>query len=277
MTTASTLGHLHDPPLTLPSFGAFLQHLREHARTDRPRGGMNRAELATVAQRSLSYITKLEQGRAQAPSPLVIDSLADALGATTSERRHLHNLSRYRPAATIPTPDAQKPLSDETKLFVDGLAPQISALFDYAWNVQYGNSEYRRLFRRIDEAGNLLIWLFEVPESRRIIVEWEDEALITVSWVRSLMVAENADENIFSSLLDRLSRSREFRTMWDRNDVALTRDRPETILRDLDHGMQITVRSHVLRWPDPARGMQLYLGVQVNSQHGQPGTTTTER
>lgn len=249
----------------LPSFGAFLQELRERARTDGRTGcGMSRAELAIGARHGVSYIAKLEQGKARDPSPAVVDDLATALGATEVERRHLHDLSVYRPSDDTSSPGVPE-VAAANRAYVDALAPAISGFVDELWNVLYANSEYRRVFRHIadPDVANVLTWFFFVPESRRIMIEWEREALLTVSWLRALMVRGQVGAATVAPLLDTLARSREFVAMWRRGDIALSRHKPEMLLRDLDLGKVLHLQAQVLTWPDVSGVLQLYLGVDV--------------
>jgi transcriptional regulator with XRE-family HTH domain len=51
--------------------------------------GLRREEVAQLAGVSLDYLARLEQGRAQSPSPSVLASLARALRLTDDERAHL--------------------------------------------------------------------------------------------------------------------------------------------------------------------------------------------
>lgn len=246
----------HAAAVAMPSFGAFLHVLRL-------RRGMSRAELATRAERGASYITKLEQGHARGPSSKLVEDLAAALGATGVERQHLHDLSVYRPHHTDqPVPTV---ISDANKAYVDGLVPAISGFVDDTWNVLYANSEYRRVFRHIadPDVNNVLVWFFFVPESQRIMVEWEREALLTVSWLRALMVRGHFGEQTVEPLMTKLVQCPEFNTMWRRGDVALSRHKPEMLLRDMDRGRTLHLRAQVLKWPVVDSALQLYLGVDV--------------
>jgi transcriptional regulator with XRE-family HTH domain len=61
--------------------------------------GLQRQELAQLAGVSFDYVTKLEQGRASAPSASVLDGLSRALMLSRAEREHLFNLAgRQDPA-----------------------------------------------------------------------------------------------------------------------------------------------------------------------------------
>lgn len=55
--------------------------------------GLRRDEVARLANMSVEYYTRLEQGRAGNPSPEVLESLAEALRLDRSERDHLVDLA----------------------------------------------------------------------------------------------------------------------------------------------------------------------------------------
>ena len=59
--------------------------------------GLRREELSDLAGISVDYLVRLEQGRADSPSPQVIAALALALQLTNSERDHLYRLARLVP------------------------------------------------------------------------------------------------------------------------------------------------------------------------------------
>ncbi|MEV1296157.1 helix-turn-helix domain-containing protein [Pseudonocardia sp. NPDC049635] len=254
------------PALELPSFGSFLRQLRERAPSGHRRGGgMSRAELATLAGRGISYITKLEQGEAHSPSFELVESLADALEVTDAERQHLHDLRTHRrDTCCEPRPSAET-ITPANKAYVDNLVPALSSFVDDAWNVLYPNSAYTRVYRHIDDPtiSNVLLWFFFVPESRHIMVEWEREAQLTVAWLRGLMVGNHLNGVDRTDLIQRLSRSSEFRRMWTEGGVALGRHKEEMLVRDLDRGTVLHLRAQVLKWPNPASSLQLYLGVDV--------------
>ena len=57
--------------------------------------GLRREEVAQLAGVSVDYLARLEQGRAQKPSPSVLASLARALRLSTDERSHLLRLAGH--------------------------------------------------------------------------------------------------------------------------------------------------------------------------------------
>src|SRR3954470_19987091 len=63
--------------------------------------GLRREELAALAGISADYLTRLEQGRATAPSTQVVESLARALRLADTERDLLYRLAGH----AAPGPD----------------------------------------------------------------------------------------------------------------------------------------------------------------------------
>lgn len=56
--------------------------------------GLRRSEVAALADVSVEYVTRLEQGRDRHPSPQVLSALADALRLAPSERVHMYQLTK---------------------------------------------------------------------------------------------------------------------------------------------------------------------------------------
>ena len=56
--------------------------------------GLRRAEVAALAGVSVEYVTRLEQGKDRHPSAAVLGALAGVLRLSSSERVHLHRLSK---------------------------------------------------------------------------------------------------------------------------------------------------------------------------------------
>jgi transcriptional regulator with XRE-family HTH domain len=90
------------------SLGAMLRVWRDRlspAAVGLPAGGARRAvglrreELSDLAGISVDYLVRLEQGRAENPSPQVAAALARALQLTNTERDHLYRLARLVPPA----------------------------------------------------------------------------------------------------------------------------------------------------------------------------------
>jgi PAS domain-containing protein len=94
--------------------------------------GLRREELAALAGVSVDYIVRLEQGRAQNPSPQLLGALARALRLTDEERDHLYRAAGAAPptAGLVPrhiTPGVQR--------IVDRLGDVPLAVFTATWDI----------------------------------------------------------------------------------------------------------------------------------------------
>lgn len=92
--------------MTTPALGRFLRArrdattpqsvgLRGNARRRVP--GLRREEVAMLADVSVDYHVRLEQGRETGPSAQVLDALADALALDDDGRGHLYRLAGLAP------------------------------------------------------------------------------------------------------------------------------------------------------------------------------------
>ncbi|WP_433259776.1 helix-turn-helix domain-containing protein (plasmid) [Streptosporangium sp. CA-135522] len=254
-----------------PSFGDYLRHLRrsttppgfDPGEPQASREPLSRAKLAVAAEVGMTYLTRLEQGRADNPGREVVDRLADALDVNEVVRQHMHDLVAYTHAdsvqsnTSVPEPE----LTSEERQQVDWLHPHLAGWVDSAWWVQYGNREYCRIYRHLAEVGNVLTWFFAVPESRKIMVEWEIEARLTVAWLRTNMVRRIHDP-AFGRAFEELSRFPEFVRMWNRREILMGRHSPHMRVRDLDNDIELTLLANVYPHPDPTRSVQQYVGIK---------------
>ena len=218
---------------------------------------MRREELATLAGVTVSWLAKLEQGRAHAVSPEVLASLARALDLAGAERLHLFALAGYRvdehgSVASHVTP--------ALGALLDQLEPNPAYLLDRCWNIVAWNDAEARLFPRLETFGaatpNLLELVFLDDDLDALMTDNDVERARLVSQFR-LHRAEWPDEPDIDAVLDRLRRSSaRFADLWDARDVApfvSTRrlfDHPRAGRLELDHhrlavldqpGMQLVV------------------------------------
>lgn len=251
-----------------PSLAGYLRHLRKNGHEARRRGRLSRTELAAEAGIGVGYVTKLEQGVALNPSHEAIEGLAEALGADSLERQHLHDLAAYHQAlgTTTRNTDEDYEITEMMRTYVDHLAPNLAGFVDDAWNVLYANSEYSRIYRNIDNPaiGNVLTWFFREPRSREIMVDWETEARLTVAWLRALLV-RRPRSRLFEPLLRQLSDSPDFVRMWEMQEIFMGRHTHYMYVHDLDWGKAVMLVAQVYDWPNPTKAIQLYLGVRLDA------------
>ena len=104
--------------------------------------GLRREELAQLAGISADYLTRLEQGRATAPSAQVVEALARALRLPTPERDQLHRLAGH----AAPGPDVvPSRVTASVQRLLDRLAGTPVVVYDASWTLVLANAPYDAL------------------------------------------------------------------------------------------------------------------------------------
>ncbi|MEH1167900.1 helix-turn-helix transcriptional regulator [Micromonospora sp. CPCC 205539] len=113
--------------------------------------GLRRSEVAALADVSVEYVTRLEQGRDRRPSAQVLAALANALRLTWNERLHLHRLTKAadpgfncRGHAT-PTGEVRPTV----QALLDRLEPTPAVLLNQLGDILAHTVGYERLVRPI--------------------------------------------------------------------------------------------------------------------------------
>lgn len=253
------------------SLGAFLRGLRE--RTDRShvplrlaaksrrKKGMSREEVAKLAECSSSYIEKIERGVANNVSSDIVLAVTHAVGASDQHVAHALTLAGDEPWGMASSMDDPSITADQ-RLYVDSMSPHLAGYVDLAWNILYVNDEYRRVFRGIEEYGNVLYWLLECPEAKTIMQDWYEETHLTVTWSRSLSVLQSIREE-YDRVFARLDHIPEFREMYYGADPTIGREDPTMLICDPDDGSEFGLSVNLWSPPAAAAGWQMYLGVRV--------------
>ncbi|WP_436794654.1 helix-turn-helix transcriptional regulator [Actinospongicola halichondriae] len=245
--------------------GAFLRSRRARLEptdfgfpTGRRRGvGLRREELASLAGVTVSWLAKLEQGRAQAVSADVLDAIGRALRLDDTERGHLFGLAGFQPADVDAGPVA---VTAELRALVERLHPSPAYLLDRAWNMVAWNEAEAALFpslhRHRDEPPHLLDLVFCDDDLAQLMADHDEELVRLVAQFRLHRAAWPNDPAI-EAVVDRLTEtSSRFTQLWTAGDVAsftTTRrlfDHPVAGRLELDHhrlavldqpGMQLVV------------------------------------
>lgn len=230
--------------------------------TDRRRAqGLRREELSSLAGVAVSWLAKLEQGRANAVSPDVLGALAQALRLDGAERSHLFALAGFR--ADRVDPQAPR-VTPALRALLDALEPNPAYLLDRAWNIIAWNEAEADLFPGLlahDGAPNLLDLVFCDEALARLMVDHDAECVRLVAQLR-VHSAEWPDDPELVDVVERLeSASSEFAELWAAHDVSpfvTTRrvfDHPTLGRLELDHhrlavldqvGAQLVVYTHAI-------------------------------
>ena len=130
--------------------------------------GLRREELASLADISVDYLVRLEQGRASNPSAQVLAALSRALRLTTEERDHLYTVAGQAPprrsAITTHVPPSVQRL-------IDRLADLPVAVYDPAWTIITWNPAWAGLMgdpSAVSGRDRNLIWRTFTGTSTRV-------------------------------------------------------------------------------------------------------------
>ncbi|WP_433385452.1 helix-turn-helix transcriptional regulator [Actinoplanes sp. CA-142083] len=104
--------------------------------------GLRREELAGLAGISADYLTRLEQGRATAPSAQVVEALARALRLPDSERDLLYRLAGHVAPGLDVVPSRVTP---SVQRLLDRLAHTPVVVYDASWTLVMANAPYDAL------------------------------------------------------------------------------------------------------------------------------------
>lgn len=196
--------------------------LPESASPRRRTPGLRREELAMLAGVSVDWYIRLEQGRAERPSPAVLDGLARALRLTDDERRHLYALARAeRPPLDSPCDEA----ADVSLLRVlRALPADVPAIvLGRRWDVLAWNDGATTLLVPFDQyppqRRNLMELTFLDSTYRDRYVDWAAVAEETVANFRA-SVGRHLDLAEVQDLVAHLSEnSKQFAQWWQQHHV----------------------------------------------------------
>jgi transcriptional regulator with XRE-family HTH domain len=111
--------------------------------------GLRREELAALAGISADYLTRLEQGRATAPSAQVVEALARALRLADPERDLLYRLAGHAAPGRDVVPSRVTP---SVQRLLDRLAQTPVVVYDASWTLVSANAPYDALM------GDTSVW-----------------------------------------------------------------------------------------------------------------------
>jgi transcriptional regulator with XRE-family HTH domain len=182
--------------------------------------GLRREELSQLANVSVDYIVRLEQGRTRRVSRTVLDALADALQLTADERVYLATLAdvatRTRaPAKPDATPQLRQLLEDMHHIPAMIVYRRMHVL---AWNRGAATllTDFAALPAR---ERNLVRLMFLHDAFRSLYPDWSRAARDAVAVLR-MEAGRHPDDPDLIALVGELSiRDHDFRTWWTSHPV----------------------------------------------------------
>ena len=184
--------------------------------------GLRREELSQLANVSVDYIVRLEQGRTRRVSRPVLDALADALQLTSDDRGYLATLAelgRTTPTRALAKPQVTPPL----RQLLDDMHA-IPAIVAYrrmdilAWNS--GAAALLTDFGALPpRERNFVRLLFLDDALRSLYADWPQAARDAVAVLR-MEASRHPDDPDLIALVGELStRDADFRTWWSSHPV----------------------------------------------------------
>ena len=193
------------------------------ASTGRRVPGLRREEVAQLAGVSLDYLSRLEQGRAENPSPSVLASLARALRLTDDERDHLFRLAGH----AEPRPGTiDRHIGPGVHRLLDRLADVPVMVMDASWQVIDRNALASALLGDLSDSSGRdrnVAWRHFTRANSRIVrsehEQRETDAEIAAD-LREALGRYPADEHLASLVDDLRAASPRFAAVWEEHPVA---------------------------------------------------------
>jgi len=191
--------------------------------------------VAVLAGVGTTWYTWLEQGRDVTPSADALFRLAQALQLDPTERQHLFDLANLPQPLTRST--GPECIPESLSRMLASLTGQPAMVVGRRWDILTWNRAAQALFgdysRLPSDERNILHMVFANEEHRRLLVDWENVARVTLAMFRA-DTARYAGDTDFERLIATVTRlSPEFREWWPRQDVLRKLASPKRIQHPL--------------------------------------------
>lgn len=206
-----------------------------------------------MADVSIDYLIRLEQGRDTNPSPEVLVALGHALRLDDEELRHLLALGAVSASPQLehvcrpaPAVDAQVPATVRTLL--ERLDPTPAFVVGPLRDVLASNDAWRSVAAPLGivESGNLARYVFVHPAASAALPRWPAVADAEVARLRSAQRQLETDP-AFVALIDELSAAPSFAERWAVHDPS----RGETDTADVaDATVVVHPEVGTMRWDE---------------------------
>jgi transcriptional regulator with XRE-family HTH domain len=238
--------------------------------------GLRREEVAELAGISVSWYTRLEQGKDVQLSAKALHGIAAALELSASERDYLLTLARSDTPGAEPVPPTTT-VSPTLQAVLDAQGERPAYIVDpclnmLAWNQAANDvfgAEFFGDFAALPKRERNLLWLVFTDEARRLFVQWERHARLLLAQFRDASRHFVGDPWI-ATLIERLEqRSPEFARWWSHHDVERVQETEKVI----DHPKvgRMALLQTVLQVVDDPPGLFLIVYTPA------PGTDTADR
>jgi transcriptional regulator with XRE-family HTH domain len=232
--------------------------------------GLRREELALLAGISVDYVTRLEQGRATAPSSQVVEALVRALRLSAEERAYLFRLAGLVP----PGPDTVCAyITPSVQRLLDRLSGTPIGVYDAAWTLLLANPLYAALlgdpsgWRGHERNGVWRNFVVGGSRVRHTPQEQREFDAVLVSDLRTTAGNYPKDRQLDALIRELHRTSERFAALWDTGAIGDQRASRKTV--DHPQAGPITLDCDVLN----VTGSDLRIMVYT----AEPGTEDAER
>jgi transcriptional regulator with XRE-family HTH domain len=179
--------------------------------------GLRREELAMLAGISAEYYLRLERGRAQHPSPQILDALARALRLDVKATKYLHQLAN--PTTSRWDQSVLEVAAEGLDRLIDQF-PFPAIVASRYQDVLAANPIARALSPGFTPGQNFLCWRLLNPAARELYVDWDEATDAAVSGLRECAGTDPDDPRMQKLIAELSAASPRFRELWARADVG---------------------------------------------------------
>jgi transcriptional regulator with XRE-family HTH domain len=179
--------------------------------------GLRREELAALAGISADYLTRLEQGRATAPSTQVVEALARSLRLADPERDLLYRLAGHATPGLDVVPSRITP---SVQRLLDRLTDNPVVVYDATWTILLANAPYDALMGETTTWRGLernAVWRNLLGPRNRVVHTPQEQADHEARLVADLRLTASrypADRSLRRLIGDLSERSPRFAELW---------------------------------------------------------------
>ncbi|HEY6795149.1 MAG TPA: helix-turn-helix transcriptional regulator [Kineosporiaceae bacterium] len=180
--------------------------------------GLRREELAALAGISVDYLTRLEQGRATAPSTQVVEALSRALRLADTERDLLYRLAGHVAPGPQVVPSRVTP---SVQRLLDRLSHTPVVVYDATWTLVLANAPYHALMGDTTAWRGLernAVWRNVTRLPSRVVHSPQEQAEHEARLVADLHLTASrypADRALRRLVADLTAGSPRFTELWD--------------------------------------------------------------
>ncbi|MFL4909618.1 helix-turn-helix transcriptional regulator [Streptomyces sp. MMS24-I2-30] len=177
--------------------------------------GLRRDEVATLAGVSLSYYSRLEQGRELSPSPRVLEAMARVLQLGDKDKQALFRLA-LPGARRTKAPVRVERVRPHLRQLIESWTRTPAFIIGHAQDLLATNALADALYRDFAQHDNVLRMLFLDPAAKTFYRSPERARRRAVADLQQTAATTPEDPRILKLVGELSVRSGEFRTLWAR-------------------------------------------------------------